>query len=129
MDGDKMLIKRDNIQQLYNLLCSKSSCHFSIEAQYKILKLKKFLEQEVEIYIQQLSSLQDFFEKDENGNPIEMNGGIKIKTEFITECNEKISEINNTEISIPDIYFTLEELAPLDLSLGELELLEPFIKN
>lgn len=123
-----MIIKRNNIQQLYELLSSKGSCHFSIEAQYKILKIKKSLATEVEIYNQQITSLQDYFDKDEAGNPIWEGGGIKIKTELIDECNQKIKEINETEITIPDIYLTLEELEPLNLTLDELELLEPFIK-
>lgn len=123
-----MIIKRNNIQNLYNLLTSKGNCHFLIEAQYKVLKLKRALEQEVEIYNMQLTSLQDYFERDEDGNPIQVDGGIKIKNEFLDECNKKIIEINNTEIAVPDLYFSLEELEPLNLSLNELELLEPFIK-
>jgi len=37
-------------------------------------------------------------------------------------------EMNNRQITLPDIYFSLDELEPLGLTLGELELLEPFIK-
>ena len=40
----------------------------------------------------------------------------------------KIEEINSIQVQFPDIYFSLEELEPLGLTLGELELLEPFIK-
>ena len=37
-------------------------------------------------------------------------------------------ELNGLEIQIPDIYFSLDELEPIGLTLGQLELLEPFIK-
>jgi hypothetical protein len=36
--------------------------------------------------------------------------------------------MNNGQFTLPDIYFSLEELEPLELTFGELELLEPFIK-
>ena len=36
--------------------------------------------------------------------------------------------MNNRQFSLPDIYFSLEELEPLGLTFGELELLDPFIK-
>ena len=56
------------------------------------------------------------------------DGGIKIKQDCIKECSEKINEINNRQIQLPDIYFSLDELEPLGLTLGELELLDSFIK-
>ena len=123
-----MIINRNNLKQLNELFTSKSSLHFSINTQYKILKLKKQLSSELEIYNQQLSSLQDYFERDEDGNFIQYQGGVKVKQEFLEECQSKIFEINETEISLPDLYFSLEELEPLNLTLGEHELLDPFIK-
>ena len=40
-----------------------------------------------------------------------------------------IDKMNNLEIQIPDIYFTLDELESLNLTLNELLILEKFIKN
>ena len=62
-----MLINRNNLSKLFDLFESKSELHFSIAKQYKILKIKKALKEEIEIYNTQLLSLNDFFEKDENG--------------------------------------------------------------
>ena len=56
------------------------------------------------------------------------NGGIKIKAEALQECENKIKAINELNIQLPDIYFSLEELKPLNLSFYQLEILEPFIK-
>ena len=44
------------------------------------------------------------------------------------ECLQKVQEIQQQSIQIPDIYFTLEELKDLNLTLPELQVLEPFIK-
>jgi hypothetical protein len=47
----------------------------------------------------------------------------------LSECLEKVLEINSLEVSFPDIYFSLSELEPLGLTLQELMYLEPFIKT
>ena len=55
-------------------------------------------------------------------------GGIKIKEGYQSECQKKIQEFNQLDVTIPDVYFTIEELESLNLTLFELEVLEPFIK-
>lgn len=40
-----------------------------------------------------------------------------------------MNKMTSLQIQIPDIYFSLDELTELDLTLGELMPLEPFIKN
>lgn len=124
-----MLIKRKFIIPMDILFESKSKLHFSIETQYKILKLKKITQEESNLYNEQLNSFSEFFELDENGKPIQNEKGIKIKDECIAECSQKIYELDNSEIQFPDIYFSLDELEPLNLTLEELELFEPFVKN
>lgn len=123
-----MLIKRNKIMPLYSLFEKKGKINFSIETQYKIIKIKKIISEELEIYIQQIQSLSDYFEKDEIGEIVRISNGAKIKPEYIEECTKKIHEIDNSEIQLPDTYFSLDELEPLNLTLDELELLEPFIK-
>lgn len=126
--GDKMIIKRNRINALYSLFEKKGKINFSIETQYKIIKIKKLISEELDIYTQQVQSLSDYFEKDEKGEIIKISDGVKIKSEYIEECAKKIYELDNSTIQLPDIYFSLDELEPLNLTLDELELLEPFIK-
>lgn len=124
-----MLIKRKLIFPMNILFESKSKLHFSIETQYKIIKLKKITQEELNLYNEQIDSLSEYFELGENGKPIQNENGIKIKDEYVSECSQKIFELDNSEVQLPDIYFSLDELEPLNLTLEELELLEPFIKT
>lgn len=124
-----MLIKRKLIFPMNILFESKSKLHFSIETQYKIIKLKKITQEELNLYNEQIDSLSEYFELGENGKPIQNEKGIKIKDEYVSECSQKIFELDNSEVQLPDIYFSLDELEPLNLTLEELELLEPFIKT
>lgn len=124
-----MLIKRDKIVELNNIFERINNTQFNINTQYKLLKIKKTIEEENEIYIQQLQTLKQFFLKDENGNPImNQDGGYAIDSSKVEECNKIVNEINAIQIQVPDMYFSLEELEPLQLTFSELEALDPFIK-
>ena len=124
-----MIIKRELVPQLYNLCNRLKDKKFDIETQYKLLKLKKVIDEENSLYKEQLTLINSFIETDSQGKPIiNENGGIKIKEENKEECQKIIEQLNNMQIQVPDIYFSLSELQPLDLTLSELELFINFIR-
>ena len=125
-----MLIKRDKIKQINSLINSLNKKKFNINTQYKFIKIKKAIEEEENIYQEQIKiNCENFFEKDENGQPIiNKNGGYKIKSDKLSECYSLMNQMNNLEVQIPDIYFSLDELEELNLSLEDLSNLESFIK-
>ena len=125
-----MIYSTQQLRDLKSLIETIKSKTFAIETQYKFLKLYKAVKEEWDIVDEQnIFLLQNYAELNEQGMPIVLqDGGIKIKQDCIKECSDKINEINNRQIQLPDIYFSLDELEPLGLTLGELELLEPFIK-
>lgn len=126
-----MIYRNKNLPALGQLINKIKRQTFSIQTQYKFLKINQVIQDELELYEQQKSFLiTNYADYDEYGQPIMLQGGgIKIKEEYVTDCVARIEEINSIEISFPDIYFSLDELEPLQLTLGELELLAPFIKN
>jgi hypothetical protein len=46
----------------------------------------------------------------------------------LAECLEKLTQLSKRTVQLPDLYFSIDELQELGLTLGELEVLEPFIK-
>lgn len=125
-----MLYERKNIYPLYKLIQSLSDKKCSIYTQYKILKILGVIEQEYNIYQKQILQLLEYVEKDENNNLImNDNSGYLVKSEYKEQCNKILQDINAIQIQIPDTYFSLEELQELELSLSELNLLMPFIKE
>lgn len=125
-----MLYERKNIYPLYNLIQSLSDKKCSIYTQYKILKILGVIEQEYNIYQKQILQLLEYVEKDEHNNLImNDNSGYLVKPEYKEQCNKILQDINAIQIQIPDTYFSLEELQELELSLSELNLLMPFIKE
>lgn len=125
-----MIIKRKNINQINQLLEKLADKKFNIKLQYKLIKIKKAIQEESEIYQEQIfKNCSPYFETDKNGQPkVNPAGGLKIKDDSIEECNQILNDLNNIDVQIPDIYLSIDELEPLDLTLGELEILMPFIQ-
>lgn len=126
-----MLIKRSQINEIIKLINKLKEKKFNISTQYKLIKIEKSILDEQEIFQEQIQvNCSEFFERDENGNPlINDDGGYKIKKDKINECCALMNKMTSLQIQIPDIYFSLDELTELNLTLGELIPLEPFIKN
>lgn len=126
-----MTFSTGKIRDLITLINKIKVKTFAVETQYKFLKILKIAREEAEILDeQQMFILNNYAEKDDEGKIIfDEQGGIKIKTECLQECTQKILEINSRQTQFPDIYFSIDEFESLDLTLGELILLEPFIKT
>lgn len=124
-----MIIQRNTLPILSNIFSRISDTKFDINTQYKLLKIKKAIDEEEEIYQQQLERLREYCLKDENGNLIRNeDGGYAIDNERAEECERIINEINNIQVQIPDLYFSLDELTPLQLTFSELEAFDQLIK-
>lgn len=125
-----MICSTERLKELSKIIDKIKEKTFDINTQYKFIKISKVIREEEElINEQQFLLLKQYAEKNENGQFIvNKDGGFKIKEECVKECGLKIIEMNNRQITLPDIYFSLDELEPLGLTFGELELLEPFIK-
>ncbi len=125
-----MICSTERLKELSKIIDKIKEKTFDINTQYKFIKISKVIREEEElINEQQFLLLKQYAEKNEDGQFIvNKDGGFKIKEECVEECGLKIMEMNNRQITLPDIYFSLDELEPLGLTLGELELLEPFIK-
>lgn len=125
-----MLIKRSKVKDLNQIIDNLKHKKFDIRLQYKFIKIKKAIEEEEEIYREQIKlNCEQFFEKDASNTPIvNAEGAYKIKADKMNECYLLMEEMNNIDVQVPDIYFSLDELETLDLTLEELLILDTFIK-
>ena len=125
-----MLIKRNQMSQILNIIENNKNKRFDINTQYKMLLIKKKIKEDLELVEEQYQILLNLYgEVNEEGEFVKTeDGGIKIKEGYQSECQKKIQEFNQLDVTIPDVYFTIEELESLNLTLFELEVLEPFIK-
>lgn len=103
---------------------------FNLQTQYKILRLVKAIEEEDELMQQSvLKVAEQYAQRDENGQIIiNEDGGFSLDRNRMEEITNELNNINNAEIQIPDIYFSLDEFEGLGLTLEELDAFMAFIK-
>ena len=115
-----------NLPHVYETILEKN-LPFSLA--YKLNKLAEVVNKELESYRNSMTKLIDEYAEKENGQPVLLeNGDIKIIPEKITECQQRINELQNVEITI-NVSFTPAELEPLEMSIKDLQNLMPFIKE
>lgn len=125
-----MLIRRDQMDMIKDVIVLLGQQKFDVQTQYKLLKIKRAAQEEEELYQEQImSNCEQFFELGENNQPIiSEQGGYKIKKDKIQECNIFIAQMKKVQVQIPDIYFTIDEIEKLNLTLEQMEAFMPFIK-
>ena len=125
-----MLIKRADLFLIKNIGDKLKDKVFNIQTQYKLLKLIKIADEEYPIYMEQFQSLLDSYaEKDELGNIIHSeDGGTKIKKNKMDTLQEKLYELKQIKVQVPDLYFSLDELEKLELKMEELNAFIDLIK-
>lgn len=127
-------MKMFEILELEGLLQKLIQKELPIRTLYKVDKLIKLVGKEKDFYQTQFQTLVDTYaERDENGNYLYTDNSaeaVKIIPDKIAECQSKMNELVNIEITdVPDISFTFEELDSLTLSYAEARPLMNFIKE
>lgn len=100
---------------------------FASQTAYKLMKLSKAIDAENDFYIDKLKEIiNEFGERDDDGNLVKDDDGVKIcKTKF-DECQRALAELNNIEVEKPSVSLTVEELEPALLSIADMDLLSIF---
>lgn len=126
-----MEIKMSEVLVLNNLYDRIKTQSTSIKTTYKLSKLFKAIQEENEFYTSELNKIiAEYAEHDENGNPVFLEGGgIKVKEGFAQTTKEKLNELWELNVELPDVQFTLDELDAISLTVEEFNPLLPFIKE
>jgi len=125
-----MKLKMSNVLAMQSIYSKMKDQVMPISLTYKLARLFKNLQDAADFYSAELNKLiLNYSEKDEKGRPIPIDGGqgVKIQQDHLVEAQEKINELLQLEVDVPDITFTLRELEPVQLSLDEFNQLLPFI--
>lgn len=127
-----MVLKMQQVIEFHTLYSTIKEQEMSVKLAYRLNQIEEICEKKANFYeIKMRDIITRYSEKDKDGNPVflEDNKSVKINPEFIGECTEKIQELAELEIELPDISFTLENLEALKLSVSEVKALMPFIKE
>lgn len=103
-----------------------------IKTAYKLAKLSNAIEKEVVFYQEKLKEIiMEYAELNSDGVPTQTEDGqgIKIQKGREEECTKAIVDLQEIEVNLPDIVFTLEEFNDLELTFVELGYALPFISE
>lgn len=117
----------------------KASCEqlkdikMSIKTAYKLSKLSNLLDNEIAFYQEQYKKIIDLYaEKDENGNYKfidENQRNIEIQSDKVKEASSAFEELQNLEVELPNIYFTLDEFEKIEITPEDISGIIDFIKE
>ena len=117
-----------DLQVLYN---SIANVKLPLKTTYKFTRLMKRAEEEVAFYQEKFREIVEEYGVKENGEyKLTPDGmSIVIIPGKEAECNSKLAELRNLDVSIEGITFTIDELEGIDVSIQELSCLMSLIED
>lgn len=125
-----MNLKISQVMEFHAVYSTLKEQEMPIKLAYRLNQIEEICEKKVIFYETKMRDIiTRYSEKDNDGNPVflEDNKSIKILPEHVQECTEKIQELAELDVDLPDIKFTLDQLDELKLSVLEVKALMPFI--
>ena len=117
-----------DLQVLYN---SIANVKLPLKTTYKFTRLMKRAEEEVAFYQEKFREIVEEYGVKENGEYKLTSDGMSIVIipGKEAECNNKLAELRNLDVSIEGITFTIDELEGIDVSIQELSCLMSLIED
>lgn len=125
-----MTFKMEQLLTINTFYQKISTTTLPIKTTYKLMKLYMSISKEIEFYKTEVDKLlQQYAVLDENGKPKlnETGDGFQLKEECLSEAVQKLNELSNLEVELPNITFTIEEFEPINLTMEELNTILPLI--
>lgn len=124
-------MKMSEILELQNFYLTIKDTKLPLKTAYKLTRLMRRVAQETEFYANEFSKIVDEYGKKENGQLVytEDQTSIQIIPGKEIECNIKINELRDLEVDLSEFVFTIEEFEGIDLTLNQMNILLPLIKN
>ena len=124
-------MKMYEVLSLQDFYVAVKDSKLPLKTAYKLSRLMKRVEEEMQFYNQEFSKILDEYAKKENNNFVFSKDGTSI--EIIPgkeeECNNKIIELKTLEVDLNNFSFTLDEFDGIDLTISEMNSLLPLIKD
>lgn len=127
-----MDLKISQVMEFHSVYSTLKEQDMPIKLAYRLNQIEDICEKKVMFYEAKMRDIiAKYSEKDNDGNPVflEDNKSIKIKADCVQECTERIQELAELDVELPDIKFTLDQLGELKLSVTEVKALMPFISE
>lgn len=111
---------------------SVKSQKLSMKTAYRLAQLAKAVEEELAFYREKVQMIiNEYGEKNENGEliPTEDGNGVKLRPGTEKECFEAMRELQEIEVTLPDVKFSIEDFGDVELNSTEMASIFPFIEE
>lgn len=117
-----------NVDAFFNFYERAKIIKMPIRIAYKFAKIASQYKDDYRFYQEQMAViLNEFVEKDENGQPIKAGEGFALKKDSMEQFSNRVQVLASQKIDDPVIHFTLEDLDGWgEITPTELESLIPF---
>ena len=124
-------MKMYEVLALQNFYASAQDKKMPIKTAYKLSRLAKRAEEELQFYQKEFTRIIDEYALKKNGQLVYSNdmSSIKIIPGKEDECSAKIMELKDLEVDLSQFEFTLDEFDSLELTLAEMSSILPLIKD
>lgn len=125
-----MTIKLEQLIQINQIFERFYNKTLPVKTSYKIMKFLEGANKDIQFFKEKLAELIDKYgEKDSEDRLILKDDNYKIKEDCIIDFNNDYAELQEIEIEIKDIIFTLDELESMELTPMELYIIKDFIEE
>lgn len=127
-----MLVKMNEILNFATFYGVVRNQTLSIKTAYKLNRLARAIDVEVKFYQEKFQEiLNEYGEKDENGQFIYINNGkqIKLREGMAQTCYAAINDLQQLEVELPDTKFSIDEFANIELTVDDIGYAMPFIAD
>lgn len=123
--------KMYQVAELAPILSKLKEAKLPFKISYKVALLVLEAEKSLNYYNAQLRNMLDCYgEHDENGGLVSTKdgGGILLRPEFKEEAYQKLEELGDLDVDLPDYKFDLDAFGDIEISPQEMLVLMPFIE-
>ena len=102
----------------------------SMKTAYRLAQLARAADGEIVFYREKFQEIvRRYGELDEHGNPIPTakGDGVKLRPGTEQDCYQAMAELQNLEVEMPDITFTIDDFSNVELTTTEIHAIMPFI--
>lgn len=126
-----MLFKMHQIVGLPTFLNKVKSQKLPFKTAYKVTLFLQEIQKHIDFYQESFNNLlQEYGKRDGDGNlqPTEDGRGILLIEEKTTEAYQKLAELRDLDVELPDTKFSVDEFDKIELTPEELIDIMPFIE-
>ena len=125
-----MTLKMHQITDFPSFFEKVKNQKMSFKTSYRLALLAQEIQKHIDFYQENFRNLLlEYSKKDKKGNPVptEDGQGILLVEETMSEAYQKLSELRELDVELPDTKFSPDDFGDVELTPTEMIIIMPFI--